>query len=808
MKRALPYIACAGGIIALVILIPLFNDAQPQGIRLTRSDAVPIADAEARSLGIPVDRSWTVLSWANSTLLDKELEPHPELRRRANADPVVGPRLGGYKRVYYRRGLEKSTPYGYVVVDQQTGAVLMARKQARPEEPGAHSTEAQLRPQADAFVRSRAFTGAPSPQFDDARPNVLRTRTDWIFRYKVKTSFPIGNVVPYLYVFFTGDQFAGWALIEEYADGSMFRGDDTGSGVANILVRLATNYGLLLLLLVMFLRKYHAGEVGIGTGSILFGLTLLISLAADLMMGPSATEGSQMGSLDGQTTAAAQMAFKFLLYDIPLAVVVFFAWSVGESFTRERWGEWLASFDAILRRDALNATVGRSVLNGVLFSPAIAASAFLTGAIALALGLAHPSMGSGTEIAIRLGGPFLIVCFAALDAVIFPIISLFFMSWSNRRRLLWMGMIAAMIIGVVCSVCDVPVDPLLPRMLFGFGGIGSVVLMLRRFDLLSTSIALFGGTLLVALLPMMSVAKGHELQQLILTIALPMAGLLSFAIAAMMTKREVVYTYEDLAPHVKRIVERERVKAEIDAANRIQAALLPVDAPELAGASFASHYRAATEIGGDYFDFLTMPSGEIGIAFGDVSGHGLTSGIVMAMAKSALLVQVGYDPSPRAVMNVLNDIVMKTAPKRILMTFFFGLLDPETQTLRFSSAGHLDPYVFRAGQNRLEALSSWGFPLGVRRREPFTEHSVDFEAGDRLILYSDGLIEAIDDDGDPFGFERFEKTILSCGHMHAEDIKKTLLNSIKKFTRNRPPEDDQTLVVVSFEEQQARTAIA
>ena len=173
----------------------------------------------------------------------------------------------------------------------------------------------------------------------------------------------------------------------------------------------------------------------------------------------------------------------------------------------------------------------------------------------------------------------------------------------------------------------------------------------------------------------------------------------------------------------------------------------------------------------------------------------------MAMAKAALLVQVDVDPSPRAVLNTLNEIVIKTAPKRIMMTFFFGLLDPVTQQLRFSSAGHLDPYVYRADGGRIESLSSWGFPLGVRRREPFTEHSVDFDSGDRLILYSDGLIEAIDDDGDPYGFDRFEKTILSCGHMHAEDIKKTLLNSIRKFTRNRPPEDDQTLVVVSFEDQ-------
>jgi hypothetical protein len=810
MKKVIPFLACLVGIVVIVVLMPRFNDAQPQGIRLTRSDAVPIADAQARQIGIPVERAWAVLSWANSTLLDKELEPKPELRRRASDDPAIGPRLGGYKRVYYRRGLEKSPPYGYVVVDQRTGAILMARLQLRTEETGAHLTEAQLRPRADAFVHSRNLPGAPSPQFEDARPNVMRSRTDWSFRYRVKTNFPIGNVVPYLYVFFAGNRFTGWALIEEYADGSTFRGDDAGSGIANGLLLFATNYVLLLILLIIFLRKYHSGEVGVGTGAILFGLTVLISLAVDYMMGPAVAEGSQMGSIDGPTTAAAGMAFKFLLYDIPLAVVVFFAWSVGESYTRERWGEWLASFDAILRRDPLNATVGRSVLNGVLFGPAVAAATYLTATLPLTLhiGQAHVSMGSGTEVLVRLGGPVLCLLFAALNAVVFPITTLFFMSWTNRHRVLWVGMLAAIAIGMIFTVCEVPIDPLLPRMLFGFGSIGVIVLMLRKYDLFSTSIALFVSSLISMAAPLTSVAQGHMLRQLILTVALPLAALLVFAIGAMLTKREVVYTYESLAPHVKRIVERERVKAEIDAANRIQAALLPVDAPELAGASFASHYRAATEIGGDYFDFLTMPSGEIGIAFGDVSGHGLTSGIVMAMAKSALLVQVGYDAGPRAVMNVLNDIVMRTAPKRMMMTFFFGLLDPATQTLRFSSAGHLDPYVYRASTKRLEALSSWGFPLGVRRREPFMEHTVDFDAGDRLILYSDGLIEAIDDDGDPFGFERFEKTILTCGHMDAENIKKTLLNSIRKFTRNRPPEDDQTLVVVSFEDQLARTAIA
>jgi hypothetical protein len=380
---------------------------------------------------------------------------------------------------------------------------------------------------------------------------------------------------------------------------------------------------------------------------------------------------------------------------------------------------------------------------------------------------------------------------------------LFILAFSYRKNALPIGILIAIALGAIGGVVEPPIGPSLQQAAFGFGGIAACVAIFLAYDLLTTAIALFCASTLLTL-PFLSVAHGHAFARTAFTVVLPLFVMLVFAAVALFTRREVAYRYEDLAPHVKRIVERERVKAEIDAANRIQAALLPIRAPELAGVSVASHYRAATEIGGDYFDFLPQPSGEVGIAFGDVSGHGLTSGIVMAMAKSALMVQVNVDPSPRTVLNVLNEIVIKTAPKRILMTFFFGLLDPATQRLRFSSAGHLDPYAYRARTQKLEALSSWGFPLGVRRRDPFREHVVDFSPGDRLILYSDGLIEALDDQGEPFGFDRFERVLLDACHLSAENIKKSLLGSIRKFTRNRPPEDDQTLVVVSFDGAVAR----
>src|SRR2546425_11313195 len=117
MRRLAPFIACAVGVILLSVLIPRFNSSQPHGIRLTRGEAQAIADREARNMGIPIGHAWSNISWAGSGPLEKELDKDPERRRAASDDPVIAPRLGGYKITYYRQGLEKFPPFGHVVVN-------------------------------------------------------------------------------------------------------------------------------------------------------------------------------------------------------------------------------------------------------------------------------------------------------------------------------------------------------------------------------------------------------------------------------------------------------------------------------------------------------------------------------------------------------------------------------------------------------------------------------------------------------------------------------------------------------------------
>src|ERR1700732_1619718 len=131
MKRLAPYLAFVVGIAVTFALLRQFNAAQPRGIRLTRSEAGPIADAAARNPGIPVQKAWSSLWWQKSPRLQKQLEPNLELRRRAADDPVIGPRLGFYRVMYYRRGLEKFPEYGYVTVDPSTGDLLRARLRLR-----------------------------------------------------------------------------------------------------------------------------------------------------------------------------------------------------------------------------------------------------------------------------------------------------------------------------------------------------------------------------------------------------------------------------------------------------------------------------------------------------------------------------------------------------------------------------------------------------------------------------------------------------------------------------------------------------
>ena len=499
---------------------------------MTRGRVREVADAEARKWGIEVDKAFVVTTVGDSPLLDKELRDKPDLRRRAEGDPVLGPRLFGFDVTYWRNGVDKYPPYGDILVSR-TGEVLAVRRQARNEEPGTSPKADDLRAKADAFVASRAFPGAPHPAFEDVRPTVLRSRTDHTFRYRISSSVPTGDVVCYLYVSFIGDKPSGYALIEEYRDGRRFA-YDTGLGAT--FLRFGGIFTLLFVLLAVFLKKYHAGEVGVGTGAVLFGAAIALCVTSTVLFAPWSATGTGLGGADARTTTFAVAGFKFLFYDIPLSVLVFLAWSVGESLARERWASGSRP-DAVLKRDGLNATVGGSLLAGLLASPAVAAAALLVPALPFRSGLLWGKLGSGPSEALNaVAGPFEVVLSTSLDALLFSCVGLLFLlAFFHRKRLLPVGVLLTAGFGVLMGIVPPPVAPFERALAVGFGGIAVVLLVFAWSDLLAAATADVGGGLLVALLPLVAVASGAARTGPLLALALPVAGIAAVSVAGLAT---------------------------------------------------------------------------------------------------------------------------------------------------------------------------------------------------------------------------------------------------------------------------------
>lgn len=243
------------------------------------------------------------------------------------------------------------------------------------------------------------------------------------------------------------------------------------------------------------------------------------------------------------------------------------------------------------------------------------------------------------------------------------------------------------------------------------------------------------------------------------------------------------------------LVDRVRVRDELEVARKLQSDLLPDNSPQIPGYSFAHSYRTANEVGGDYYDFQTLPDGRLAILMGDASGHGIAAGLLMAIANATLKTALDVDPEPEAVASLLNAALYRTGDRRAFMTLFYGLLDPQSGQIEFVCAGHPFPLLRRAG-GVIEELGTGTLPLGLRREVELRAHSVVLEDGDLLVLFTDGLPESVNGpNGDAFGFQKIKQLLATVGS--PDRVHDRILLAFDQHIGHEPLTDDLTLVVVS-----------
>lgn len=240
-----------------------------------------------------------------------------------------------------------------------------------------------------------------------------------------------------------------------------------------------------------------------------------------------------------------------------------------------------------------------------------------------------------------------------------------------------------------------------------------------------------------------------------------------------------------------------KVAAEIERARRIQTDLLPVATPVVEGAGLAQRIEFLGEMGGDYYDYLPLPEGRLGIVCGDVMGKGLAAALIMAMARSLLHNAMGPGRSPREVLEEVNDTLARDLEgQRVpyFLTLVLAVYDPATRELTVAGGGH-NP-VLVAGADGIRAVPSRGAALGVRPGLQYPQDVVVLQRGDTVALYTDGITEARAPDGGLFGIGRLQRTIQRCQGRPLDEALDTVWADIATYRGTAPAGDDATLLLL------------
>ena len=249
---------------------------------------------------------------------------------------------------------------------------------------------------------------------------------------------------------------------------------------------------------------------------------------------------------------------------------------------------------------------------------------------------------------------------------------------------------------------------------------------------------------------------------------------------------------------VEEAAARQRLEQELQLARRIQESFLPERCPTLPGWEIAAFWRVARQVGGDFYDFISFRDGNerMGIVIADVADKGVGAALFMALTRTLLrAVAIGGRTASEALMRT-NDLILNDVRSDLFVTIFYMVVDPATARIDFANAGHNPPLLVRAARASIEYLSEHGIALGVVPNATFVEQSLIAEPGDVLVLYTDGLTEALNSANDEFGLERLGRCVLDHQHYGADDIVRAIRQALRTHLGDEQPFDDITLVVV------------
>lgn len=250
----------------------------------------------------------------------------------------------------------------------------------------------------------------------------------------------------------------------------------------------------------------------------------------------------------------------------------------------------------------------------------------------------------------------------------------------------------------------------------------------------------------------------------------------------------------------REMVEKERIRRELEIAHELEEKLLPAVETRIPGWDLAAFHRSAEEVGGDYYDVVPLGGNRYGIAIGDVAGKGIPGLVVMAMCGALLRSHAPAHDSPAQLLAKLNDLIQPSVKRGMFITLFYGVLDTAKGTLVFANAGH-NPLLYASRADAIcLPVKTTGMPIGLVKGERFSKKLADqtlrLEPGDLLLQYTDGVNEATNAHEDEYGVDRLVTVVAAAGGMKARDLVDRLSTDVTEFARGTKQSDDITILAL------------
>lgn len=241
--------------------------------------------------------------------------------------------------------------------------------------------------------------------------------------------------------------------------------------------------------------------------------------------------------------------------------------------------------------------------------------------------------------------------------------------------------------------------------------------------------------------------------------------------------------------------DRARLQQELDVAHTIQASFLPDGSPNIPGCSVATHWQAARQVGGDFYDFLALNDDKWGVVIADVADKGVPAALFMALSRTILRTVAFSREDPAHVLMRANEIIGREARSDLFVTVFYGIWDPNSERFTYANAGHNPPLLLQPNGS-FQALPGNGIALGVLPEIQMQSRSMALRPGETIILYTDGVTEALNEDFDEFGLERLQVAARAAARRPVSDIVRHINTSIRDHTGQTPQSDDMTLIIL------------